>query len=108
MKHGRQGTRVEILSSRTDAQRLEELLLVETSTIGVRRRVVTRRALDRDVITITLLGNSLRAKVVTLPGGGRRVKPEFADVKRVALATDRSLQDISRLATIEAERHLEP
>ena len=108
MKHGRQGTRVEILTSRADAQRLEELLLIETSTIGVRQRVVTRRALERDVITITILGNSLRAKVVTLPDGRRRAKPEFADVKRVALATGRALQDISRLATIEAERRLEP
>jgi len=51
-----------------------------------------------------VLGHVIRAKVVTLPNGSRRAKPEFADVERVALATKRPLQDISRLATAEAER----
>ena len=36
------------------------------------------------------------------------VQQEFADVQRVALATGRPLQDISRLAATEAERYSEP
>jgi uncharacterized protein (TIGR00299 family) protein len=107
MKHGRQGARVEALCRPSDASRIEELLLTETMTIGVRRRLVERRALERDVIQITVLGHTVRAKIVTLPNGRRRGKPEFADVERVALATGRPLQDISRLATAEAERHLD-
>lgn len=105
MKHGRQGARVEVLCRPVDAQRLEDLLLVETMTIGVRRRTVERRALEREVIHVTVLGHAVRAKLVTLPNGSRRAKPEFADVERVALATQRPLQDISRLAAAEAERH---
>jgi len=105
MKHGRQGVRVEALCRPADAARLEELLLIETTTIGVRRRSVERRALPRDVIHVTVLGHDVRAKLVTLPNGVRRGKPEFADVQRVALATGRPLQDISRLAAAEAERH---
>jgi len=53
-----------------------------------------------------VLGYDIAAKVVTLPTGQRRAKPEFADVQRVALATGRPLQDISSLAAVEAERHL--
>lgn len=105
MKRGRPGTRVEVLARLADATRLEEQLLVESSTIGVRWREVRRRALPREVIQVTVLGESIAAKVATLPSGGRRAKPEFADVERVALATGRPLQDIFRLATIEAERH---
>ncbi len=104
MKHGRQGVRVEVLCRQPDVQRLEDLLLVETMTIGVRRRAVERRALDRGVMQITVLGHVIRAKVVTLPNGSRRAKPEFAVVERDALATKRPLQEISRLATAEAER----
>lgn len=107
MKRGRPGTRIEVLARPADVQRLETLLLVETTTIGVRRRAVRRRALDRDVINLTVLGQALSAKVVTLPDGKRRAKPEFIDVQRVALATGRPLQDILRLATAEAERHSE-
>jgi pyridinium-3,5-bisthiocarboxylic acid mononucleotide nickel chelatase len=104
MKRGRAGTRVEVLCRPADATRLEELLLVETTTIGVRRRSVTRRALPREVIEVTVLGHRIAAKLVTAPNGSRRAKPEFADVQRVALATGRPLQDISRLAAAEAER----
>jgi len=103
-KHGRPAVRVELLCRPAVASRLEDLLLVETTTIGVRRREVLRRALARDVIHITVLGHELSAKRVTLPDGRRRTKPEFADVQHVALATGRPLQDIFRLAAAEAER----
>ena len=107
MKRGRAGTRIEVLCRPVDAARIENLLFVETTTIGVRARAVRRRSLSRRVIDVTVLGHSIRAKVVTLPGGTRRAKPELADIERVALATGRPLQDISRLAANEAERHLE-
>jgi uncharacterized protein (TIGR00299 family) protein len=103
-KHGRPAVRVELLCRPEDADRLEDLLLVETTTIGVRRRDVLRRALARDVIRITILGHEVAAKRVTLPDGHKRTKPEFSDVQHVALATGRPLQDIFRLATAEAER----
>jgi uncharacterized protein (TIGR00299 family) protein len=105
MKRGRPGTRVEVLCRAADVTRIEELLLVETTTIGVRQRTVRRRALPREIVHLTVLGHDIAAKVVTLPTGQRRAKPEFADVQRVALATGRPLQDISGLAAIEAERH---
>ena len=104
MKRGRPGVRVEVLCRPTDAPGLETALLMETTTIGVRRREVHRRALSRDVICVTVLGHDIRAKRVTLPDGSRRTKPELADVERVALATGRPLQDIFRLAAVEAER----
>jgi uncharacterized protein (DUF111 family) len=107
MKQGRHGTRVEVLCRPTDVVTFEDLLLGETTTIGVRRRTVQRRALPRSVIRVTVLGHEIGAKVVELPNGARRAKPEFADVQRAALATGRPLQDISRLASAEAERHLE-
>jgi uncharacterized protein (DUF111 family) len=102
MKRGRPGVRIELLCRPADAHRLEDALLVETTTIGVRRRDVERRALPRDVICITVLGHDVRAKRVVLPDGTLRTKPELADVERVALATGRPLQDIFRLAAVEA------
>jgi uncharacterized protein (DUF111 family) len=105
MKRGRPGTRVEVLCRPADAARLEELLFAETTTIGVRQRAVRRRALPREMIELAVLGHSVAAKLVTLPDGGRRAKPEFVDVERVALATGRPLQDISRLAAAAAERY---
>jgi uncharacterized protein (TIGR00299 family) protein len=98
MKRGRPGTRFEVLVEPALADALESLMFRETSTIGVRRRRVSRRALARERITVDVLGYSIHVKVVRLPDGGRRAKPEFVDVERTALAAGRSSQDIFRLA----------
>ncbi|MFL5616998.1 MAG: nickel pincer cofactor biosynthesis protein LarC [Gemmatimonadaceae bacterium] len=103
MKKGRQGTRVEILCRPEDADRFENLLLRETSTIGVRRTEASRSVLPREEHTTHVLGHSIRVKVVTLPTGECRAKPEFDDVQRCALATGRSTFDIYQLA-LAAER----
>jgi hypothetical protein len=103
-KRGRPGTRLETLCRPGDAPRLEEILLNESTTIGVRERQVRRRALARNVIHVTVLDHDVAVKRVTLPNGRFRAKPEFADVERVALATGRPMQDIFRLALLESER----
>ncbi len=105
MKKGRSGTRIEVLSSPAAAAGLEALLLGETTTIGVRRSLVRRVALPRVKETVSVLGHAIAVKVVELPDGRRRAKPEFDDVQRVAQATGRSPGDIFWLASIEAERH---
>ena len=105
MKKGRSGTRVEVLAGPGAAAELETLLLTETSTIGVRRSLVRRAALPRTRETVSVLGHPIAVKVVQLPDGRRRAKPEFEDVQRVAQATGRSPGDIFWLASVEAERH---
>jgi pyridinium-3,5-bisthiocarboxylic acid mononucleotide nickel chelatase len=104
MKKGRSGTRVEVLSEPDRAAALESLVLTETSSIGVRHSVVRRRALSRGRKTVSVLGFDVAVKVVELPDGSRRGKPEFEDVQRVAQATGRSPRDIFWLASMEAER----
>jgi pyridinium-3,5-bisthiocarboxylic acid mononucleotide nickel chelatase len=104
MKRGRPGTRIEVLARPDDAGALEELLLTESTTIGVRRAQVHRRALPRERREVEVLGHRIAVKVVRLPGGGVRAKPEFGDVQRVALATGRPLRDIFQSAAAEADR----
>jgi pyridinium-3,5-bisthiocarboxylic acid mononucleotide nickel chelatase len=86
------------------AAALEDVLLSHSSTIGVRRARVERRALPRDLRRVDVLGHEVALKVVTLPDGRRRAKPEFDDVQRVALATGRSAADIFKFAMEAAER----
>jgi pyridinium-3,5-bisthiocarboxylic acid mononucleotide nickel chelatase len=104
MKKGRAGTRLELLCDDAHLRGLEALVLAETTTIGVRHTTVRRRALPRERRTIQVLGHDLLVKVVTLPDGTRRAKPEFEDVQRVAQLTGKSPRDIFSLASKEAER----
>lgn len=104
MKKGRAGTRVEALVRVSDIERIESLLFGHTSTLGVRRTEVARRALPRSTETVHILGHDVRMKVARLPNGTRRAKPEFADVQAVSRATGRALSDISALALAALER----
>ena len=104
MKKGRAGTRVEVLCAPRDADRFEQRILTETSSIGVRRTDVSRVTLARVEVVVDVLGHAMRLKVVTLPAGGTRAKPEFDDVQRIALATGRLPVDIYQLALAASER----
>ncbi len=104
MKRGRPGTRIEVLARPPQADELEEIVLRETTTIGVRRWGVERRALPRESRTVEVLGYPIAIKVVWLPDGSMRAKPEFSDVQRVAQQTGRPLRDIFLLAADQAER----
>ena len=104
MKRGRPGMRIEVLTRPAAAAALEEVLLTESTTIGVRRTPVSRRALPRERREVEVLGHRIGVKVVRLPGGGVRAKPEFNDVQRVAQQTGRPLRDIFHLAAEQAER----
>jgi hypothetical protein len=104
MKKGRPGTRVEVLATPALADELESLLMGETTSIGVRRTAIRRRALERTATTVIVLGQEISVKIVELPDGRRRGKPEFEDVQRAALATGRNPQDIFWMASLEAER----
>ena len=104
MKKGRPGTRIEVLARPATASSLEDRLLSESTTIGIRRTRLERRALPRDRRRVEVLGHELTLKIVSLPDGRRRAKPEFDDVQRVAQATGRPAADIFRFAIEAAER----
>jgi uncharacterized protein (TIGR00299 family) protein len=99
MKKGRPGTRVEVLARADDATPLETVLLTEGSSIGVRRMPVTRRALPRRMSSVTVLGRTIGVKIVTLPDGTTRFKPEFEDVVSAARETGRSVREVLELAS---------
>ena len=104
MKKGRAGTRIEILCAESAADVLEELTLIETTTIGVRRTNVTRRALARQSVTIEVFGHPVRVKLVRRPDRSVTAKPEHDDVVQVAHETQRPIATIFREAQLLAER----
>jgi pyridinium-3,5-bisthiocarboxylic acid mononucleotide nickel chelatase len=104
MKKGRPGVRVEVLVVPALADRLESMLLDGSTTLGVRRTIVERRALPRRQRMVEVLGHPIMVKIATQPDGTERAKPEFDDVQRVAVATGRAAHDIFSLAA-EAARH---
>jgi uncharacterized protein (TIGR00299 family) protein len=99
MKKGRPGVRVEALVRPEVADQIEKVLLTDSTSIGVRRHSVQRRALPRRIESVAVLGRSVTIKVVELPDGGTRSKPEFEDVIAIARETGRPTAEILDLIT---------
>ena len=98
MKKGRPGVRIEVLARPGDAAALETQLLTESTSIGVRRMSVERRALPRRAASIEILGQVIGVKIVTLPDGSTRAKPEFEDVLAASRRTGKPVHEVLDLA----------
>ena len=73
-----------------------ELILRETPTLGVRRRLVERYAARREVIVVETAAGPAQVKVKYLAGQAIAASPEYEDCRRIALATGRPLGEVYR------------
>jgi uncharacterized protein (TIGR00299 family) protein len=102
-KKGRMMTHVRALAR---ASALEEAIAAcfrETTTIGLRHRIVSGAALPRRMHTVTVEGQPVRVKVVDRPGG-RTAKAEADDaVARENHATRASLRRAAEVLALRAD-----
>ena len=104
MKKGRPGLRIEAVVPDERLDGVRDALFRNSTTAGVRVWRVERTMLERRQIDVELApGVTVRAKALTLPGGGVRVKPEFDDVMAAATALGRPPLDVARAAQRDAE-----
>jgi uncharacterized protein (DUF111 family) len=84
MKKGRPGHLLTVLARPLQVEAMADLVLSGCSTIGLRWELLPRRVLPRSEATVAIDGHEVRVKVVELPGGGRRSRPEADDVRELA------------------------
>lgn len=84
MKKNRPGTLVTVLVSFGKASDCEEILLVETSTLGVRRSTWSRQILERRFTTVETKFGSIRVKQAIREGRVLHQAPEYEDVAKAA------------------------
>jgi pyridinium-3,5-bisthiocarboxylic acid mononucleotide nickel chelatase len=101
MKKDRPGYRIEVLAKPEDRERLADLLLAETTTLGVRYYPARRRVLDRAWKTVSTVYGDVRVKVASEGGQVRNFAPEFEDCKRLARAKKTPLKDVWQQANFE-------
>ena len=94
MKKGRPAHTVTVLADLGAAEAVRRVLFTETSTIGLREHEVTKRALQRHVVTVQVLGYPVRVKVAELHGEEVNAQPEFEDVAAAAEATGRPVKAV--------------
>lgn len=101
MKRNRPGTVVSVIVSTALREKCCEILLAESTAIGVRTYEATRRILERRHETVETPYGTIRIKVST-GGGARNVMPEYRDCLELAQKTQRPLKEIWMAAVIAA------
>ena len=90
MKKNRPGTLLRVIVEEHRADGLAELILKESTTLGVRSYVVSRKKLFREVNEVQTKYGKIRVKVA----GDLRFQPEYEDCKRIARQTGVPIQEV--------------
>lgn len=98
MKKGRPGHWLVVIADPGDAGRLTELVLVNSTSLGVRTRLESRAELPRRMARVVTAWGEVELKVAVLPGGGLRAHPEFESIRRAAAESGKSLREVAEAA----------
>jgi uncharacterized protein (TIGR00299 family) protein len=104
MKHQRPAIILTALSPPAKAHAVAEILLRDTSTLGVRTQEMQRVVLTRRMEVVQTAGGRVRMKVAELGDGQVKAAPEYQDCKRIANHTGRPIRDVMEEAVF-AYRH---
>jgi len=99
MKKGRSGVQVTVLSSPDQLPALRDLLLRETTTIGLRWRLEYKMALDREFADVETPWGSVRIKIARWTSGEvANASPEYEDCRNLARTHHVPLKQVMQAA----------
>jgi pyridinium-3,5-bisthiocarboxylic acid mononucleotide nickel chelatase len=104
MKKGRVGTLLSALAPAELEQAAVALIMRETTTLGVRRRMVERHICEREIVTVATPLGAVRVKRKRWQGEDLGAAPEYEDCARLARDHGVPLQDVYRLALEQLTR----
>lgn len=94
MKRSRPGVILSCLAPREHANAVLEVVLQETTALGVRIQELDRQVLPRRFVTVKVTGGSVRMKIGEVGAGWEKSAPEYVDCQKIAVRTGRPLKDI--------------
>ena len=104
MKKNRPGTRLTVVAQPQDAKDLAQMILRESSAIGVRMHETRRMKLRREPATVQTDIGEATVKLIYEGEKLLRITPEHASCQKLAEATGRPLPEIYRVVTATANR----
>lgn len=94
MKRSRPGVILSCLAPREHTDAVLEVVLQETTALGVRIQELDRQVLPRRFVTVKVTGGSVRMKIGEVGAGWEKAAPEYVDCQKIAVRTGRPLKDI--------------
>ena len=93
-KKGRPAYQLQVIVEPSDVLRMEEIILSETTTIGIRRLQMERTCLPRAIESVETPWGDVLVKTVCLPDGTRRTTPEYEACAAIARDKGVALQTV--------------
>ena len=103
MKKNRPAVKLCALALPDDKERIAELVLRHTTTLGVRVREVERFMLGREVKSAATRFGEVRIKLGLLGGEVVKAMPEYDDIKKIALDTGLPMDRVRAAVAKDAE-----
>ena len=101
MKKNRPAVILSVLCDQKDQQKMSEILLKQTTTLGVRYQTVSRLMLDRDTETVFTSLGKVAVKQAWFQGKLLKWKPEYEDCKLLADKNSLSLREVYEIVESE-------
>jgi uncharacterized protein (TIGR00299 family) protein len=98
MKKGRPGTLITVLCNPSESDDLQQLLLRETTTLGIRIRQDRRACLDRTFTTAETPYGPVRIKIGESHGEAVNANPEFEDCRAAAASHGVAVKTVQQAA----------
>jgi uncharacterized protein (TIGR00299 family) protein len=94
MKKSRPAFKLCILCDKKSEAEIIDIVLIESTTLGIRREEVKRYSIDRKIKTADLPYGKVRVKIGTYKGEEVTISPEFESCSKLAKKTGRPLRKI--------------
>ena len=107
MKKNRPGVLLTVLCSEPNAEALAEMMLRETTAFGLRRSVLERRKLRREIVQVETAHGSAPVKIGRLNGKVVQASPEFEAIRELAAKHNLPILALYREAQAAAQKLFE-
>ncbi len=104
MKRSRPGVILSCLAPREQTDAVLEVVLQETTALGVRIQELDRQVLPRRFVTVNVTGGPVKMKIGEIGAGWEKAAPEYADCRKIAVRTGRPLKDVMDEARVAYSR----
>lgn len=108
MKKNRPAIQLTVLCKVNDKETMENLVLIHTSSLGVRSYTVNRHILTRAFRDVDTPYGQIKVKFALKNGQILKMKPEFEDIKSISEHKNIPLQQLYNtvMSTIDSEYHI--
>ncbi|MBN1412589.1 MAG: DUF111 family protein [Spirochaetales bacterium] len=107
MKKGRMSFKVEILCRKPDMDKFIEFLFRNTSSLGIRKSIIDRAVLDREIEEISTEFGEIKVKRSFYKDKCLKIMPEFEDIIKICRKTGISIQELYYKIVAESIKKLD-